>query len=148
MIRYLVGDATQPADDGPNVIAHICNDMRSWQTGFVRAISHRWIEPELRYLGADELPLGFTQFVEIPDTSIVVANMIAQRGDGHVIDRLVLLDFLEQTLRNVAAFARLNGAAVHMPRIGCGLGGRTWEEIGPIVERTCRRVPVTVYDPA
>lgn len=35
-----------------------------------------------------------------------------------------------------------------MPRIGCGLAGGRWEEIGPIVEETlCEEsVSVTVYD--
>lgn len=39
-------------------------------------------------------------------------------------------------------------ASVHMPRIGCGLGGGNWEFVESlIVEYLCDRgVPVTVYD--
>jgi hypothetical protein len=33
-----------------------------------------------------------------------------------------------------------------MPRIGCGLAGGTWEEVEPVVERTCGDLEVHVYD--
>ena len=40
-------------------------------------------------------------------------------------------------------------ATVHMPRIGCGLAGGTWDNIEPIIERTlCEAdIEVSVYDP-
>jgi hypothetical protein len=39
-------------------------------------------------------------------------------------------------------------ATVHMPRIGCGLAGGTWDRIGPIVERTlsAKNIGAFVYD--
>jgi len=39
-------------------------------------------------------------------------------------------------------------AFVHMPRIGCGLAGGTWDRIEPIIVRAlCEHdVAVTVYD--
>jgi O-acetyl-ADP-ribose deacetylase (regulator of RNase III) len=39
-------------------------------------------------------------------------------------------------LQQVADFAREHGAAVQMPRIGCGLAGGQWEEIEPIIQDT------------
>jgi len=40
------------------------------------------------------------------------------------------------------------GASVHMPRIGCGLAGGSWDRIEPLVRSALsdRGVPVTVYD--
>jgi hypothetical protein len=35
---------------------------------------------------------------------------------------------------------------VHMPRIGCGLAGGTWDRVGPIVDWTLDRRDVFVYD--
>jgi hypothetical protein len=48
----------------------------------------------------------------------------------------------------VAAFARQQGASVHMPRIGAGLAGGKWDVISQIVEDelTAKGIPVTVYD--
>jgi hypothetical protein len=48
----------------------------------------------------------------------------------------------------VADFALTKKATVHMPRIGCGLAGGKWEEVGQIVEQELvdRGVATTVYD--
>lgn len=53
-----------------------------------------------------------------------------------------------EALGAVAVRAGELGAAVHMPRIGCGLAGGTWSRVEPIVEGRLIRegVPVTVYD--
>jgi hypothetical protein len=44
--------------------------------------------------------------------------------------------------------ARRAGASIHMPRIGSGLAGGSWEVVEEIVEETlCRQgLRVTVYD--
>jgi hypothetical protein len=48
-LAFVVGDATAPAAAGPNVIAHVCNDVGGWGRGFVVAISRRWPAPEADY---------------------------------------------------------------------------------------------------
>lgn len=150
MICYVVGDATRPLGDGPRIVAHICNDAGGWRTGFVRSLSRRWYEPEHHYLAlaaSGNLHLGFTEFVSVED-DIWVANMIAQSGDGRSAPRVLSFEHLEQTLRNVAVAARVARASVHMPLIGAGLGGQSWDLIEPVIERTCGRLPVVIYDPA
>ena len=39
-------------------------------------------------------------------------------------------------------------ASIHMPRIGCGLAGGTWDKIEPILVdcQSSKNVQVTVYD--
>ncbi|BDI33934.1 hypothetical protein CCAX7_59850 [Capsulimonas corticalis] len=51
-------------------------------------------------------------------------------------------------LGRVADFARTHYATVHMPRIGCGLSGGTWDKIEPIIEvdLVSKGVAVVVYD--
>ena len=34
-IIYAVGDTTLPMNNGPGIIAHICNDIGQWGKGFV-----------------------------------------------------------------------------------------------------------------
>jgi O-acetyl-ADP-ribose deacetylase (regulator of RNase III) len=55
---------------------------------------------------------------------------------------------VERCLATLAEEALRLRASVHMPRIGCGLAGGTWERIGPLVEEelSARDIPVTVYD--
>ena len=153
-ITYLKGDATCPQAKGVKIICHVCNDLGGWGKGFVLAISRRWPQPEADYrvwhaAGADEgFGLGAVRFVQV-EPYIWVANMIGQHGvlarDGVPPVRYAAI---RQALERVAAFACEHVAAVHMPRIGCGLAGGTWDAVGPIVEQTLcdSGVNVTVYD--
>jgi hypothetical protein len=55
---------------------------------------------------------------------------------------------VETGLLRVAEMAKVKQAGVHMPRIGCGLAGGTWDKIDPIIQRTLcdQGVRVIVYD--
>jgi O-acetyl-ADP-ribose deacetylase (regulator of RNase III) len=153
-INYIVGDATQPNGDGPKIIVHVCNDIGGWGRGFVVALSKRWIEPEQRYRawhrGEEKTPfaLGEVQFVQVAEY-IWVANLIGQR-DVRTVAGVppVRYDAIRKGLHTVAEEALRLGATVHMPRIGCGLAGGKWEEVGKIVEEELNNsgVSVTVYD--
>jgi O-acetyl-ADP-ribose deacetylase (regulator of RNase III) len=148
------GDATAPQAKGPKVIAHVCNDLGGWGKGFVTAISRRWPEPERDYRAwhrrraRNDFGLGATRLVRItPDTW--VANMIGQHGmrRGTRGAPPVRYDAIERCLDALAGMLPPR-ASVHMPRIGCGLAGGSWDRVGPIVARAlcARDIPVTVYD--
>lgn len=153
-IEYTPGDATHPAGTGNRVIVHVCNDLGGWGKGFVMALSKRWPEPEIRYRGwyrdrtLNDFALGAVQFVEV-ETTLWVANLIGQHGlrseQGTPPIRYAAV---REGLRSVARFAAQHRASVHMPRIGCGLAGGTWEAMEPIVsdELSAAGIPVTVYD--
>ncbi|UJW30136.1 macro domain-containing protein [Saccharothrix sp. AJ9571] len=154
-IRYLVGDATSPQPAGPSIVAHICNDRGGWGKGFVSAISRRWREPEAAYRrwyrerATNDFGLGAVQFVEVePETW--VANMVGQRGvrTSRSTGPPIRYDAVRQCLGHLATRARDRKASVHMPRIGCGLAGGSWEQIEPLVhgELVDQGIPVTVYD--
>lgn len=158
-VQYVVGDATdQSVADGSKIIAHVCNDAGRWGKGFVLAISQHWPEPEYRYREAwanrdgDTLPLGRVQFVQVDGArtgELWVANMIAQHGVRGPRNRVPLrYNAVEACLQEVAKQAQFIGASVHMPRIGTGLAGGTWDLIEPRIRSTlcALAVPVTVYD--
>ncbi|MEU5944741.1 macro domain-containing protein [Micromonospora sp. NPDC047465] len=128
------------------MIAHICNDLGGWGKGFVVAISRRWPQPERdyrdwhRHRAGNDFALGATRLVRVtPD--VWVANMVGQRGirtgSGGPPIRY---DAVERCLTSLADQAQALGASVHMPRIGCGLAGGTWNRMEPVIERTlCAR---------
>lgn len=60
----------------------------------------------------------------------------------------VRYEAIREGLQAVAVFAREHRASVHMPRIGAGLAGGSWETISVIVEEELagQGVEVTVYD--
>lgn len=151
-VVFRSGDATRPEGPGPKIVAHVCNDAGKWGAGFVVAVSRRWKSPEQEYRRAFTAPkalaLGDVQFVAVED-GLTVANMIAQHGLRRTGSAPpIRYEALRATLAKVARFASENGASVHMPRIGTGLAGGSWDVVSAIVEETlCERgVPVVVYD--
>lgn len=151
--EILLGDATDPVGTGPRIIAHVCNDLGAWGRGFVVAVSARWAKPERRYRRWSQdtdgpLPLGRVQLVAV-EPDLWVANMIGQHGIRRV-DGVppIRYEALARCLRTLGESALELGASVHMPRIGCGLAGGTWDRVEPlVVEALCARgVHVTVYE--
>jgi O-acetyl-ADP-ribose deacetylase (regulator of RNase III) len=153
-INYVKGDATHPPGEDPRIVVHVCNDIGAWGAGFVLAVSKKWPAAERGYRewhkSSGELPfeLGQVQFVQV-EPAVWVANLIGQRGvTGSRGVPPIRYDAVREGLARVASFAAQHGASVHMPRIGCGLAGGTWEEVGRLVEEELaeKGVAVTVYD--
>lgn len=147
MITYLKGDATEPVGDGPKIIAHVTNNSGGWGRGFVLAVSKRWSAPERNY--RITVPdLGDVDHVWVEE-NLWVANMCAQNGYTSR-DRPVAVDYaaLGICLDDVAFRATDLDASVHMPRIGCGLGGGRWEIVEALLNQrlVANGVKVTVYD--
>lgn len=157
-IEYVVGDATAPLGTGPKLVVHVCNDRGAWGAGFSGAVTRRWRRPEQEYrdwyTASTSRPgsvlafaLGNTWFTPVWDETWV-ASMVAQHGTrGPDNPRPIRYEALRSCLDTVGEFAE-SGFSVHMPRIGCGLAGGTWERVEPLIEAnlTGRGVAVTVYD--
>ena len=152
-INYLKGDATNPTNEGNKIIVHVCNDIGGWGKGFVMAISKRWKQPEQQYREwfktKVDFNLGQVQFVQVEE-QLWVANILGQHkinkddnGNPPIRYEAILLG-----LEKVGQFAIDKKATVHMPRIGCGLAGGTWDKIEPLVKSslTTKNIQVTVYD--
>lgn len=154
-ITYLEGDATQPQEAvrvAPfTVIAHVCNNIGGWGSGFVVAVSRRWSAPEDCYRAwGPPYRLGDVQLVQVEDR-LYVANIIGQngtinnrRGEGPP----VRYEAIREALAQLAEWCLEVRANVAMPRIGCGLAGGSWAIVEQIVEEELTRkgVAVFVYD--
>lgn len=152
-VNYVIGDATNPQTKGNKIIVHICNDIGGWGKGFVMALSKRWKQPEQQYRqwfkSNDEFGLGEVQFVQVEE-ELWVANLIGQHkinkdenGNAPIRYEAILLG-----LEKIGQFAINKSATVHMPRIGCGLAGGTWERIEPLICKTLieNEIETYVYD--
>lgn len=114
----------------------------------------RWPEPEAAYRAwhrdraGNDFGLGAVQVVPV-DRYVWVANMIGQRGIRRGSKGVpVRYDAIDRALDRLADRAVELEASVHMPRIGCGLAGGSWERVEPLIaQRLVRRgIAVTVYD--
>jgi O-acetyl-ADP-ribose deacetylase (regulator of RNase III) len=150
-IEYVSGDATLPQGPGPRIIAHGVNNRGAWGAGFVIPLGKRYPEAERAYHSLffpnQHRPLlGTVQLIgDVEAPGIFVANMFTQDLGG---PQPVSLGAVRQCLYKVRKSALAIGASVHMPRICCGLGGREWGEIEPLIEEElCGHEVLTyVYD--
>ncbi|MEV1001010.1 Appr-1-p processing protein [Nonomuraea sp. NPDC050202] len=120
--------------------------------GFVLALSGRWSQPEADYRAwhrsGDGFELGAVRLVQV-QPGLWVANMIGQHGIRPTQDGPpIRYDALDRCLSALGEEALKLHAGIHMPRIGAGLAGGSWDRIEPLILKrlTERGIPVTVYD--
>lgn len=151
MIAYITGDATRPKGYGIRIIAHVVNNRGGWGRGFVLALSRRWSYPEQSYRAWAKssdgtFELGHVQLVKV-EPHTYVANMVAQDGYGSTTNQVPLRYYaLEECLKELSLQANILKASVHMPRIGCGLGGADWAKVEALIKQELADIDVTVYD--
>lgn len=152
-IKYLKGDATTPSEGGNKIIVHICNDIGGWGKGFVMALSKKWKEPERQYRewtkNKVNYELGEVQFVKVEE-DLWIANLIGQHKIYKDENGLppIRYEAVKKGLEKIGEFASVQNASVHMPRIGCGLAGGTWDKIEPLIlgSLSVKNLSVFVYD--
>lgn len=139
---------------GLALILHGCNDVGAWGAGFTAALDA--VSPHVgRNFRTDRPALGTVTWDRFLDNGPSIANCVTQHGvgvrEGHEIPFRyhALADCLDRVATALAAVGEPDRWAVFLPRIGCGLAGATWEQVGPFVDRFARTVapvPVRVYD--
>lgn len=152
-VKYVSGDATSPRGQGKKIITQLVNDKAlTWGRGFTVAVRNKW--PVVQGLftewmgnhGVDDR-LGNVHFARLGE-DLELASLIAQHGYGASSGLRLRYAALEKCLEILSQHARASNATVHMPRIGCGEAGGSWEIVSDIIDETLCRcgVPVTVYD--
>jgi hypothetical protein len=157
-ITYIIGDVIKEsiACNHTTVIPHICNNKGAWGAGFVLALSKVWKRPEnsyKRWYKSDtNFALGMCQAVKV-EKDISVINMVAQDGFPSK-EKPVAVDYqaLETCLAKVNNWVndrkkenKKGYIDIAMPRIGCGIGGGTWEVVESIINKTLTNQMVYVY---
>lgn len=144
-IHYHVGSALEPVEK-PAIIAHICNDIGGWGSGFVIAINNKWTAPMAAYISKSHFTLGQVDIIPVED-GICVANIIGQHGlIGPKNTSPVRYDAITTGLRFIANICRHSHTSLHIPRIGCARGGGTWDRIVQCLRESCQGIDVHVYD--
>lgn len=151
-LKYVEGDATLPMAGGHRILVHICNDVGAFGAGFAKAVAEKWPavrnDYKLWYRSQNDFKQGSIQPINVK-SDLMVVNMIAQEG---LISKdnptPVNHESVKQCLNKVMLLAKSNGSSVHMPRIGTGLGGSSWNQIEPIIIESLvnKGINVTVYD--
>jgi O-acetyl-ADP-ribose deacetylase (regulator of RNase III) len=152
-IKYVHGNVLDPRGAGIKVVCQLVNDQaRFWGGGVAKEAAkkfpsaHRefsswiWSVPRPRRLGE-------VHFAD-PDNSIVIASLIGQVGFGPSSAPRIRYAALERCFERVRDFAVARSASVHMPRIGTGQSGGSWETVEELLQDTlvAGGISTTVYD--
>jgi Zn-dependent peptidase ImmA (M78 family) len=153
-ITYLKGDALEPRGEGPVIVAQVVNDATAnWGgRGFAKAVKNRApaVQEDFRRWVAmhrARFSLGESRLYQAAQ-NMSFFSMICQEGYGPSATPRLRYAPLQKCLIELGDTARQLAASVHMPRIGAGQAGGSWEIIEELIrQEVCGRdVPVTVYD--
>jgi hypothetical protein len=152
-VKFIVGDASEPLGAEPKILLQVINDQATlWGGGFAKQSGKKWPRAQANFrqwaMDRGNLRLGnIHSFVIRPDLMLV--SLVAQHGFRNASSGPRLrYGALFSALEKVGELAKAGGATVHMPRIGTGEAGGSWNIIEDIIRETLvsRSVRVTVYD--
>jgi O-acetyl-ADP-ribose deacetylase (regulator of RNase III) len=152
-IRFVQGDVLEPRGAGPTVICQLVNDQaRVWGGGVAKLAGKKYPKAQKDFsLWITGIPrakrLGEVHFAEAND-STVVASLVGQEGFGPSSTPRIRYAALEHCFEKISEFASKRAATVHMPRVGAGQAGGSWDTVEEIVQDTLVTdgISVTVYD--
>jgi hypothetical protein len=153
-IVEVMGNALTPRGLGQKLVVHVVNDATpNWGGGgFAQAVRNKWpiVQEDFKNWVAAErtaLSLGNVRVTKI-DANTTIASMICQKGYGVSPKPRIRYAALKQCLRTVSELAAKEKMSAHMPRIGTGQAGGSWEIVRELVASSlcAAGVQVTVYD--
>ena len=138
-MRYVNRDLFEIQDTV--VIAHGCNAQMKMNSGVAKGIREKFPLAYTRYMQqiSSTLP-GECQLIQIPDSSVYVANLITQKYYGYDGKKYVVYGAVYESfsrLINRMEVERISYYPIHIPKIGAGLGGGEWSRIVEAIEEAC-----------
>lgn len=143
LIKEILKDVTT-VEEG--VVLHGCNcSGTAYGSGVAGAIRRKWPDAYEAYKengGGKEL-LGTTEFLmRCEHPRLVIANGYTQENFGNDGKRYADLDAVNSCVKAGIEYADAFDLPLYMPKIGCGLGGLSWDdEVKTIVENASQEFP-------
>lgn len=152
-ITELVGDALEPRGHGVKLVAHVVPDKAApWGGGGFaaqvrRRFPHVWSDFRQQAVAGRAAPELGSVFISTLNANVQIVHMVAQHGIGPSSTQRLRFAPLAECLSIVRTSAEKIGATVHMPRIGTGHGGASWEIVKELItdELVDRGIDTTVY---
>jgi O-acetyl-ADP-ribose deacetylase (regulator of RNase III) len=143
----------KPRGPETKVICQLVNDQaRLWGGGVARSTAKAFPKAQREFSSwINSVPkndrLGNVHFARA-DEHTYIASLIGQEGFGPSPTPRIRYAALEKCFAKISEFASTNSASVHMPRLGAGESGGSWDTVQEIIQSglVTDGIPVTVYD--
>jgi len=152
-MKLVHGDVLDPRVTGEKIICQLVNDQaRTWGGGVARSTARKYPKAQDSFSSwITSIPraarLGTVHFEQV-GRSTTIASLVGQQGYGPSSAPRIRYVALVECFEKVLAHALQRSGSVHMPRIGEGQSGGSWETVAEIVRAVLvnNGVPVTVYE--
>jgi Zn-dependent peptidase ImmA (M78 family)/O-acetyl-ADP-ribose deacetylase (regulator of RNase III) len=152
-MKVVLGNVLDPRSPGNKIICQLVNDQaRTWGGGVARSAAQKFPKAHESFSSwIISLPrsarLGNVHF-ETVSQSTTIASLVGQQGYGPSNAPRIRYMALAQCFEKVQEYASIHEASVHMPRIGEGQSGGSWETVAEIVRTVLvnNGIRVTVYE--
>jgi O-acetyl-ADP-ribose deacetylase (regulator of RNase III) len=152
-VKFVRGDASEPLGGDMKLLLQVVNDQAGvWGGGFAKQARKKWPQAQTLYrqwaFGRGNLKLGNIHLAQVRE-DLTLVSLVCQHGFGQSTKgpRLRYAS-LSSALSKVAEIALERNASVHMPRIGTGDAGGSWNVIEGMIRELLisNGVNVTIYD--
>lgn len=152
-VNFVHGDVLKVQGQETKVICQLVNDQaRLWGGGVARNAAKAFPQAQKEFSNwIVSVPkgrrLGNVHFARA-DKNIFIASLVGQEGFGPSPTPRIRYAALEKCLEKISDFASSKSASVHMPRLGSGESGGSWDTVQEMVQEAliADGIPVTVYD--
>jgi Zn-dependent peptidase ImmA (M78 family)/O-acetyl-ADP-ribose deacetylase (regulator of RNase III) len=152
-LQFVHGDVLRPRGPEKKIICQLVNDQaRVWGGGVARSTAKAFPNAQRAFSSwMNSLPktsrLGNVHFVQADETTYI-ASLIGQEGFGPSPMPRIRYAALEKCFTKVSEFAAAKSASVHLPRLGAGESGGSWDTVQEIIQDALVTdgISVTVYD--
>jgi O-acetyl-ADP-ribose deacetylase (regulator of RNase III) len=152
-MKIVHGDVLDPRAQGEKVICQLVNDQaRTWGGGVARSTARKYPRAQEAFSSwittiSRLKRLGSVHFVHV-GRSTTIASLVEQQGYGASSSPRIRYTALAECFEKISLYAVEHLASVHMPRIGEGQSGGSWETVAEIVRTVLvnKGISVTVYE--
>lgn len=152
-MKVVYGDLIEAAVRGDvDMIIHQCNCFCNMGAGIAPKIAKQFpgaLKVDKETVSGDETKLGTYTLHQCPETGVIVVNLYGQyhwrRHPSGVMntDYFAISNGLRK-LRSDVLDSNPN-IKIGVPKIGCGLGGGSWDVVSFIIDRELENLDVTLY---
>ena len=144
MLKYVKGDLLSATE---GYIVHGCNCQGAMGSGVALAIKNKYPKAYQDYMDfymTRDYPLGSCNLSRV-NSKLAIVNAFTQEYYGRDGKQYASYSAIADVMYKLANNISID-EPIHMPKIGCGLGGASWETVEKLILKSLHNHDVTIYE--